>query len=56
MKPQYSHLQEEPREIYLSSAFYKNHWMWKLVKDSMIGAYKGESILFATDYALTVKY
>ena len=56
MKPQYSHLQEEPREIYLSSAFYKNHWMWKLIKDSMVGAYKGESLLFATDYSLTLKH
>lgn len=56
MNPEYSHLQEEPREIYLSSAFWKNHWMWKLMKDSVRDMYKGTSMFFATDYALTVKH
>lgn len=56
MKKEYEHLKEEPREIFLSSAYWKNHWMWKLIKDAMVGSYKGESILFATDYALTVKH
>ena len=56
MKPEYAHLKEEPREIYLSSAFYKSHWMWKLVKDALVGSYNKESILFATDYALTLKH
>lgn len=56
MNPKYSHLQEEPREIFLSSAYWKNHWMWKLIKDSMVDSYKGKSIFFATDYALTVKH
>lgn len=56
MKPEYAHLAEEPREIFLSSAYWKNHWMYKLVKDAMKGSYKGKSILFATDYALTVKH
>lgn len=56
MKPEYSHLQEEPRELFLSSAYWKNHWMWKTIKDSIIGSYNGKSILFATDYALTIKH
>lgn len=56
MKKQYSHLKEEPREIFLSSAYWKNHWMWQLVKGSIVNAYKDKSVLFATDYALTVKH
>lgn len=56
MNPKYSHLQEEPREIFLSSAYWKNHWMWKLIKDAVKDSYKGKSVLFATDYALTVKH
>lgn len=56
MKKEYEHLKEEPREIFLSSAYWKNHWMWKLIKDAMIGSYKGKSILFGTDYSLTVKH
>lgn len=56
MNPKYAHLQEEPREIFLSSAYWKNHWMFKLIKDSMIGSYKGESLLFATDYEVTLKH
>lgn len=56
MKKEYEHLKEEPREIFLSSAYWKNHWMWKLTKDAMIGSYKGKSILFGTDYSLTVKH
>lgn len=56
MKKEYEHLKEEPREIFLSSAYWKNHWMWKLIKDAMKDSYEGKSILFATDYALTVKH
>ena len=56
MKNEYAHLQEEPREIYLSSAFYKSHWMWNLIRQSMKGAYGGESLLFTTDYAVTLKH
>lgn len=28
-KPEYKHLQERNKEIYLSSAWFKNHWSWK---------------------------
>lgn len=56
MNPKYSHLQEEPREIFLSSAFWKNHWMFNLIKDAMVDSYNKTSILFCTDYALTVKH
>ena len=56
MKPEYSHLQEEPREIYLSSAYFKSHWMWNLMKQTAIDEYKGEAVLFATDLATTLKH
>lgn len=56
MLKEYEHLKEEPREIYLSSAYYKSHWMYDLVIQAMKGSYNNESILFATDYALTLKH
>ncbi len=55
-KPEYAHLQEEPREIFLSSAYFKSHWMWNLIKSAVVGSYKGDSICFATDYAVTLKH
>lgn len=54
-KPEYSHLIEEPREIYMSSAYYKSHWMWRLIKQSVVDMYKGKAIFFAMDLALTLK-
>jgi len=32
MKPEYSHLTEENIEIYISSAWYKSHWIWEKFK------------------------
>ena len=55
-KPEYEHLKEEPREIYLSSAFYKSHWMWGLIKEAIIGAYENKSICVSMDYAVSVKH
>lgn len=56
MNPKYEHLKEEPREIYLSSAYFKSSWMWELIKNAMKSSYKGNGILFGTDYALTMKH
>ena len=56
MLPEYSHLTEEPREIYLSSAGYKSEWMWQHIKDTVSQQYKGEAILLATDLATTLKH
>ena len=56
MKKEYEHLKEEPREIYLSSAYFKSSWMWDLIKQSVIDSYKGKAVLFGTDYALTLKH
>lgn len=49
-------LQEPPREIYLSSAFFKSHWMWNHIKKASVEMFKGEAILFSTDYATTLKH
>lgn len=51
-----SDLEEPPREIYLSSAFFKSHWMWNHIKKTAVEMYKGEAILFSTDYATTLKH
>lgn len=56
MKSQYEHLKEDPREIYLSSAFWKNSWIWGLIKQAVVGSYKNDAICFGTDYALTLKF
>lgn len=56
MKPEYEHLKEEPREVYLSSAFWKSSWIWGLIKQAAIGTYKGEATLFSADYSLTLKH
>ena len=55
MKKEYEHLKEEPREIFLSSAYWKNHWMWDLIKKATVDMYKGNAVVLASDYALTVK-
>ena len=53
--PKYAHLTEEPREIYMSSAYYKSHWMWRLIKQSVVDMFKGQAVFFAMDLALTLK-
>ena len=55
MKREYEHLKEEPREIYLSSAYFKSSWMWDLIKQAVRDSYTNKAVLFATDYALTLK-
>ena len=55
MLPEYEHLKEEPREIYLSSAYYKSHWMWGLIKEAILGIYDGTSVCISMDYAVSVK-
>ena len=33
--PEYEHLKEEPTEIYISSAYFAQHWMSKMIKLSV---------------------
>ena len=55
MDEKYAHLREDPREIYLSSCWYKSHWMWELVKDAILGYYDNVSICLSFDYSISVK-
>ena len=53
----YAELKEEPKEIYISSAWYKSHWMWsymKLVTKDMLVDQK--SVLIAMDYSIALKH
>lgn len=55
--PKYEHLKEEPMEIYISSAWYKNHWMWDLMKIFTRDMLQGkDSYLMGFDYAITLKH
>lgn len=54
---EYEELMEEPKEIYISSAWYKSHWMWdymKLVVKDMLE--KGKSVLIGMDYSIALKH
>jgi len=54
---EYSSLIEEPKEVYISSAWYKNHWMWDLmkiiVKDMLE---KDSAIIIGMDYSISLKH
>lgn len=55
--PKYSHLKEEPIEIYISSAYFKAHWMWEMMKIATMDMYKkGEGLIIGFDYAITLKH
>lgn len=54
---EYRELKEEPKEIYISSSWYKSHWMWdfmKIVTKDMLN--KGTSILIGMDYSIALKH
>jgi hypothetical protein len=45
--PKYKHLQEENKEIYISSAWYKNHWIWDSFKSYLNGMLAGKDYFVA---------
>lgn len=45
--PKYSHLTEENVELYISSAWYKNHWMYDSFKTYLNGMMAGKSYFVA---------
>lgn len=54
---EYMELREEPKEIYISSSWYRSHWMWdfmKLVTKDMLT--KGTSILLGMDYSIALRH
>lgn len=54
---EYGFLAEEPKSIYISSAWYKNHWMWEHMRKIVKGMLqKGDSILIAMDYSIALKH
>jgi hypothetical protein len=54
---EYSHLEEEPREVFVSSAFHKNLWAYKetvkTIKDMMAGKNSG---FLALDYSVALNH
>lgn len=45
--PKYSHLTEENKEIYISSAWYKNHWIWENFKSYLKSMIQGKDYFVA---------
>ncbi len=61
MKKEYEHLIEEPKAIYISSAWYKNgHYMWERIQnnaDQMINCFDEHELgILAFDYLLTIRH
>jgi hypothetical protein len=53
--PKYAYLQEENKEIYISSAWFKNHWIWNHVKAYRNAMCKGEDYTIAVlPYQLSI--
>ena len=54
--PEYSDLKEPMKSIYISSAWYQSHWMWRLIQDftkSMLADKK--SCVIAMDYSIAIE-
>jgi hypothetical protein len=45
--PKYSHLTEENKEIYISSAWYRNHWIWDSFKSYLKNMVEGKDYFVA---------
>ncbi len=53
--PKYKHLSEENKEIYISSSWYKNHWIWDSFKSYLSGMIAGKDYFVAVlDWRLSV--
>jgi hypothetical protein len=54
---EYEHLIEEPKEVFISSAWYQSHWMWNtiqtLTKDMFTS---GSSCVIAMDYSIALRH
>ncbi|CAI6274230.1 terminase family protein [Bacillus subtilis] len=54
-KEQYRHLTEENIEVYISSAWYTSHWMWKSMKAARDAMLKGrDTMIFSLDYLTSI--
>jgi len=55
--PKYAHLGEEPKEIFISSAYRKYLWWFDETKKNIISMLKGENSGFiAIDYAVSIRH
>jgi hypothetical protein len=53
----YSHLKEENIELYISSAWYTSHWMWKSMQNARDMMLKGKDVsIFALDYLTSLHH
>lgn len=49
-------LEETPREVYLSSAYWKTNWMWEFIKKNTVVMYEtGDAFCFGIDYSISLK-
>ena len=56
-KPQYSHLTEENIELYISSAWYTSHWMWRTMQATRDLMLQGkDAMLFSLDYLTSLHH
>ena len=55
--PEYEHLAEEPKEVFISSSWYQSHWMWNLLgtlaKDMIADK---SSCIIAMDYSIALRH
>lgn len=53
----YSHLKEENIELYISSAWYTSHWMWKSMQNARDMMLKGKDVaIFSLDYLTSIHH
>lgn len=56
-KEEYKHLAEENIELYISSAWYTSHWMWKSMQSARDMMLKGKDVsIFALDYLTSIHH
>lgn len=57
MKKEFSHLKEEPREIFISSAYHKSEWWFNETKKNIINLLKGHpSGFLAMDLSVAIRH
>ena len=53
----YEKLVEEPIEIYISSSWYRSHWMWNILNVFLKDKFENDtSCVLAMDYSITLKH
>jgi len=54
---EYTHLSEEPIEVWISSSWFQSHWMWNLINVIKNDSLKNNtSCILAMDYSITLKH